>query len=118
MYRVTDLATPGTVYAVALRGTARMPDCVRYPQGSVVRGLQYDPADIPQGTELYISNCASCHGGPAADNGDDAPNLGHVPPVALNILNRFVFQRSRFRINPAIRISTDQLPLISPALPS
>jgi mono/diheme cytochrome c family protein len=89
--RATDLKTPGTVYTFALDGKASMPEFVRYATGSLVAGVEYDPADVQPGALLYVSNCIFCHGIPGVDRGGSISNLGYMDAAIIGNLNRFVF---------------------------
>ena len=84
--RHSDRAGPGTVYTFAIGGTAKRPDFVEYRLGQMLKGVPYDPKDVPAGTALYVQNCAFCHGVPAVDRGGNIPNLGYSAPVVITNL--------------------------------
>jgi quinohemoprotein ethanol dehydrogenase len=89
--RATERRTPGTVYTFALGGKATLPPFVDYQLGNLVAGVKYDPAHIPAGTALYISNCAFCHGVPGVDKGGNIPNLAYQPADVISNLDKYVF---------------------------
>ena len=84
--RHSDRAGPGTVYTFAIGGTAKRPDFVEYRLGQMLKGVPYDPKDVPAGTALYVQNCAFCHGVPAVDRGGNIPNLGYSAPIVITNL--------------------------------
>jgi quinohemoprotein ethanol dehydrogenase len=90
--RVAAHNTPGTVYTFALGGTAKLPKFVDYQLGNLVAGVKYDPRLIPEGTALYVSNCAFCHGVPGVDKGGNIPNLGYQPARVISNLDKYVFK--------------------------
>ena len=57
----------------------------------LISGVKYDPAHIPEGTKLYVSNCVFCHGVPGIDKGGNIPNLGYVPSRDIANLGDFVW---------------------------
>ena len=59
--------------------------------GELISGVKYDPAHIPAGTKLYISNCVFCHGVPGVDKGGNIPNLGYVPSKDIENLADMLF---------------------------
>jgi quinohemoprotein ethanol dehydrogenase len=85
-------AGPRPVYTFALGGTAPLPEARPYALGELISGVKYDPAHIPEGTKLYVSNCVFCHGVPGVDKGGNIPNLGYVPSRDIENLADFVFK--------------------------
>ncbi|WP_372658086.1 PQQ-dependent dehydrogenase, methanol/ethanol family [Hydrogenophaga sp.] len=90
--RATDRKGPGTVYTFALGGQAKAPDFVDYQLGKLVAGVKYNPAHIPEGTALYVSNCVFCHGVPGVDRGGNIPNLGYMDAAYIETLENHVFK--------------------------
>ncbi len=90
--RSTDRNTPGAVYTFALGGHAKLPTFVAYPMGDLVAGVKYDPADIPAGRDLYVSNCLFCHGVPGVHKGGSIRNLGYAPAGLIEDLQTIVFK--------------------------
>jgi quinohemoprotein ethanol dehydrogenase len=88
--RHSDRAGPGTVYTFAVGGTAKRPDFVEYRLGQMLKGVAYDPKDVPAGTALYVQNCAFCHGVPAVDRGGNIPNLGYSKSEVIAGLKEIV----------------------------
>jgi quinohemoprotein ethanol dehydrogenase len=88
--RHSDGAGPGTVYTFALGAKAKMPEFVEYRLGQMLKGVAYDPKDVPAGTALYVQNCAFCHGVPAVDRGGNIPNLGYSAPGVISNLKEIV----------------------------
>ncbi|WP_382154830.1 PQQ-dependent dehydrogenase, methanol/ethanol family [Hydrogenophaga sp. ANAO-22] len=89
--RATDRQGPGTVYTFAVGGKAQPPAFVNYQLGKLVAGVKYDPAQVPAGTALYVSNCVFCHGVPGVDRGGNIPNLGYMDSAFIENLDKFVF---------------------------
>ncbi|MFT3802303.1 MAG: PQQ-dependent dehydrogenase, methanol/ethanol family [Burkholderiaceae bacterium] len=89
--RATEQTAPGTVYTFALNGKAKLPAPDKYPMNPLISGVKYDPALVPAGTELYVSNCAACHGVPGVDRGGNIPNLGYSLPGMIENLDKIVF---------------------------
>jgi quinohemoprotein ethanol dehydrogenase len=92
MFRATDRKGPGRIYTFALGGRAPMPESARYNMGALVSGVKYDPAHVPEGTALYVSNCIFCHGVPGVDRGGNIPNLGYSSAAVISNLDTFVFK--------------------------
>ena len=90
--RATDRTGPGTVYTFAVGGNAQPPAHVAYQLGKLVEGVKYDPAHVPAGTALYVSNCVFCHGVPGVDRGGNIPNLGYMDTSFIENLDKFVFK--------------------------
>ncbi len=90
--RATDRAGPGTVYTFAIGGTAKPPEFVAYRMGQLVSGVKYDPAHVPEGTNLYVQNCAFCHGVPGVDRGGNIPNLGYTAAANIENLQSWLFK--------------------------
>ncbi|MDP3166580.1 MAG: PQQ-dependent dehydrogenase, methanol/ethanol family [Hydrogenophaga sp.] len=90
--RATDRQGPGTVYTFAVGGKAPMPEFVKYRMDELVAGVKYDPAQVPAGTALYVSNCVFCHGVPGVDRGGNIPNLGYIGASYIENLDKFVFK--------------------------
>ena len=90
--RATDRQGPGTVYTFAVGGKAPMPEFVKYRMEELVAGVKYDPAQVPAGTALYVSNCVFCHGVPGVDRGGSIPNLGYMNAAFIENLDKFVFK--------------------------
>jgi quinohemoprotein ethanol dehydrogenase len=89
--RHTDRQGPGTVYTFAVGGKTAPPKFVKYQMDKLVSGVKYDPAHIPAGTALYVSNCVFCHGVPGVDRGGNLPNLGYMNSAYIEHLDKFVF---------------------------
>ena len=89
--RVTELRTPGTVYTFAIGGKAKPPEFVKYQVENLLEGVPYDPKDVTEGTGLYVTACAPCHGVPGVDNGGNVRNLGFVPKDEIVNLKDIVF---------------------------
>ncbi len=89
--RATEREGPGTVYTFKIGGTATPPDMSKYQIGPLVAGVKYDPAQVGEGTALYISNCVFCHGVPGVDRGGNIKNLGYVSADLLNNLGTVLF---------------------------
>lgn len=89
--RASDLQMPGTVYTFALGGNAEPPKLVEYQLGNLIEGVAYDPADVPEGTALYVSNCVFCHGVPGVDKGGNLPNLAYRPKAVIENLEAMLF---------------------------
>jgi quinohemoprotein ethanol dehydrogenase len=89
--RATERQGPGTVYTFALGGTTPMPEFVQYRMGELIAGVKYDPANVKEGTVLYVSNCVFCHGVPGVDRGGNIPNLAYMKPDMIEHLDKFVF---------------------------
>jgi quinohemoprotein ethanol dehydrogenase len=90
--RATDRQGPGTVYTFAVGGKAQPPAFVKYQMDKLVAGVKYDPAHVPAGTALYVSNCVFCHGVPGVDRGGNIPNLGYMDSAFIENLDKFVFK--------------------------
>lgn len=90
--RATDRTGPGTVYTFAVGGNAQPPAHVAYQLGKLIEGVKYDPAHVPAGTALYVSNCVFCHGVPGVDRGGNIPNLGYMDTTFIENLDKFVFK--------------------------
>ncbi|MCX7321936.1 MAG: PQQ-dependent dehydrogenase, methanol/ethanol family [Hyphomicrobiales bacterium] len=89
--RATDREGPGTVYTFAVGGKAPLPEFTKYQIGNLLKGVKYDPKDVPEGTAIYVSACAACHGVPGVDKGGNVPNLGYVAPEIISNLKDIVF---------------------------
>jgi quinohemoprotein ethanol dehydrogenase len=90
--RATDRAGPGTVYTFAIGGTAKPPEFVAYRMGQLVSGVKYNPDHVKDGTNLYVQNCAFCHGVPGVDRGGNIPNLGYTAAANLENLQSWLFK--------------------------
>lgn len=90
--RATERLGPGTVYTFAVGGKAEPPAHVAVQLGKLVEGVKYDPAHVPEGTALYVSNCVFCHGVPGVDRGGNIPNLGYMDPGYIENLDKFVYK--------------------------
>ena len=90
--RATERAGPGTVYTFAVGGKAQPPAHVAVQLGKLVEGVKYDPAQVPAGTALYVSNCVFCHGVPGVDRGGNIPNLGYMNAAYISNLEKFVYK--------------------------
>jgi quinohemoprotein ethanol dehydrogenase len=75
--RVSDRVSPGRVYAFRVGAGATMPAPVMAAQRPMVSGVAYRAEDAQAGTNLYVANCAACHGVPGVHNGGNVPNLGY-----------------------------------------
>jgi quinohemoprotein ethanol dehydrogenase len=89
--RATDREAPGTVYTFAVGGKEPLPAFTKYQIGNLLTGVKYDPKDVPDGTAIYVSSCATCHGVPGVDKGGNVPNLGYVPTETIANLKDIVF---------------------------
>ena len=90
--RATDRQGPGTVYTFAVGGKAPAPAFVKYQMDKLVAGVKYDPAHVPTGTALYVSNCVFCHGVPGVDRGGNIPNLAYMDASYIENLDKFVYK--------------------------
>jgi quinohemoprotein ethanol dehydrogenase len=90
--RASERQGLGTVYTFAVGGKAPMPEFVAYRMGELVAGVKYDPAQVPAGTALYVSNCVLCHGVPGVDRGGSIPNLGYMNAAFIENLDKFIFK--------------------------
>lgn len=90
--RHANKAGPGTVFTFAVGGTAKAPEFVDVKLGALLQGVKYDPGHYQEGTALYVSNCAFCHGVPGVDRGGSIPNLGYSATETIANLDRFVFK--------------------------
>ncbi|MEH2624088.1 quinohemoprotein ethanol dehydrogenase [Bradyrhizobium sp. AZCC 1719] len=90
--RATELQSPGTVYTFAIDGKAPPPAFVKYQTEGLLAGVKYDPKDVPEGTALYVTACAQCHGVPGVDKGGNVRNLGYVSKETIENLKNFVFK--------------------------
>ncbi|GAA4357035.1 PQQ-dependent methanol/ethanol family dehydrogenase [Variovorax defluvii] len=90
--RATERQGPGTVYTFVIGGNAPKPDFVQYRMDKLLQGVKYDPAKVPEGTLLYVSNCVFCHGVPGVDRGGNIPNLGYMNASMIENLDKFVFK--------------------------
>jgi len=89
--RASDRVGPGAVYTYALGGKAPLPENAVYAMNALVSGVKYDPADVQEGTLLYVSNCVFCHGVPGVDRGGNIRNLGYSSGDTITNLERHVF---------------------------
>jgi quinohemoprotein ethanol dehydrogenase len=78
--------------SVPLPGKAPLPQFVKYSLGKLISGIKYDPADVKEGTLLYVSNCVFCHGVPGVSRGGNVHNLGYVPAEEIEHLDEIVFK--------------------------
>lgn len=90
--RVTELSSPGTVYTFAVDGKAPLPAFTKYQTEGLLKGVKYDPKDIPEGTAIYVAACAACHSVPGVDNGGNIRNLGYVGSETITNLKDIVFK--------------------------
>lgn len=90
--RATELQSPGTVYTFAIDGNAPPPAFVKYQTEGLLKGVKYDPKDVPEGTAIYVAACAQCHGVPGVDKGGNVRNLGYVSTETIANLKDFVFK--------------------------
>ena len=79
--RATDRQGPGTVYTYALGGRRAAAGSRGVRMNALVAGVKYDPAQVQEGTLLYVSNCVFCHGVPGVDRGGNIRNLGYLAPM-------------------------------------
>ena len=90
--RATDRKGSGTVYTFALGGKAKAPDFVAYQLGALIQGVKYDPANVKEGTLVFVNYCIVCHGIPGVDRGGNVPNLGYSSPELISNLDKVVFK--------------------------
>jgi quinohemoprotein ethanol dehydrogenase len=90
--RASDRKGPGTVYTFALGGKAKAPDFVAYQLGALIQGVKYDPANVKEGTLVFVNYCIVCHGIPGVDRGGNVPNLGYSSPELISNLDKVVFK--------------------------
>ncbi len=90
--RVTEYRSPGTVYTFAIDGKAPPPAFVKYQTEGLLAGVKYDPKDVPEGTALYVTACAQCHGVPGVHNGGNVRNLGYVSKETIENLKDLVLK--------------------------
>lgn len=89
--RHTETIGPGTVFTFKLGGNAQMPQfAVPERELTLLRGVDYDPADVPEGQGLYVANCATCHGTPGLGKSGNVPNLGYSDPATISDLPHVV----------------------------
>jgi len=68
-----------------------LPEAAVYAMNALVAGVKYDPAQVQEGTLLYVSNCVFCHGVPGVDRGGNIRNLGYLSADALTNLDSYLF---------------------------
>jgi quinohemoprotein ethanol dehydrogenase len=90
--RATEYRSPGTVYTFAIDGNAPAPTFVKYQTEGLLAGVKHDPKDVEEGTAIYVTACAQCHGVPGVHNGGNVRNLGYVPKETIENLKDFVFK--------------------------
>ncbi len=88
--RATDYRNPGRVYTFALGADSEFPENIPYQSDPLLSGIDYDPALVPQGTLLYVSNCAICHGIPGKNTGGSIRNLGYINKAVIEQLDTLV----------------------------
>ena len=89
--RHSERVGPGTVYTFVLDGKAKMPEFVQLKLNTLLQGVPYDKNHYQEGTALYVSSCAFCHGVPGVDRGGSIPNLGYSTQGTIANLDKFVF---------------------------
>ncbi len=89
--RHTETVGPGTVFTFKLGGEGKMPQFGK-PNLTLLRGVSYDPANIPEGQGLYVANCAACHGVPGVGTGGNVPNLGYSAPDTIRNIHSIVLE--------------------------
>ena len=65
---------------------------MKYQTEGLLAGVKYDPKDVEEGTAIYVTACAQCHGVPGVHNGGNVRNLGYVPKETIENLKDFVFK--------------------------
>ncbi len=88
----SDKRTPGTLYTFAVGSKAPLPDFPSYHLGELVTGVRYNPADMPSGLALYLSNCVMCHGVPGENRGGSLPSVIYLDKAYIENLDKFVFK--------------------------
>ncbi len=91
-HRATEYQNPGTIYTFALGGTAKLPEFVKYQTEGLLQGVKYDPKDIKEGGDIYLTaGCVACHGVPGVGRGGNIINLGYVGAEEITNLKNIVF---------------------------
>lgn len=91
-HRATEYQNPGTIYTYALGGTAKLPEFVKYQTEGLLQGVKYDPKDIREGGEIYVTAaCIACHGVPGVGRGGNIINLGYVGADEITNLRNILF---------------------------
>jgi quinohemoprotein ethanol dehydrogenase len=91
-HRATEYQNPGTIYTYALGGTAKLPEFVKYRTEALLQGVKYDPKDIREGGEIYVTaGCIACHGVPGVGRGGNIINLGYVSTDEITNLRNILF---------------------------
>ncbi len=88
--RASEKIGPGTVYTFAVGGKAPLPQFAQYQLNALLKGVAYEPKDVPEGQGLYVAACILCHGVPGVDRGGNIPNLGYSHPDVINNLEAYV----------------------------
>jgi quinohemoprotein ethanol dehydrogenase len=89
--RATDNEGAGTVYTFTIGGKTPLPEFTKYQIGNLLTGVKYDPKNVLEGRDLYISSCASCHGVPGVNRGGNIKNLGYVSTETIANLKDVIF---------------------------
>ena len=65
---------------------------MKYQTEGLLKGVKYDPKDVPEGTAHLRRRLRACHGVPGVDKGGNVRNLGYVPTETITNLKDIVFK--------------------------